>query len=586
MAGRVLYTLILLFPPLVLPYYIGFAQSSVAPQVIQVDRTTWHQCHRLPSTRELLLGVSLYNTPSQIYFPDGIQFYVDPPGQCAGEPELIISFSKRAGVYFVDLAEMGLTKVFSSWRYYDLQANPLHLAAHNPRAGRKGYAKGSIQDMAFGKRRTVRGWYEVKKLKDVPNSVSSTASGPNGGTPQYKADYIERHGLPATGTGSDKEKEKKVIAWMKEQLNKWSKSPVDGDSPEDGEEGITLPQSEQVEIQIAQEDLDIPAPGRAAAFKDNIPAPLNEEVIGARPIRNIQTSRDIIGQSKKTTTLPVVQRMQEILKESARGKVKIPPPENGFGLGSLKMGSTIPELIEQIGILTLDEKSSNTALGWALVKLATLRDKALVRKEGSVVDNFQVVVDNIKAVAAREAEERRQMKVSALLDFSYLSEIDEATDFKISEDTIIPLPPIARNLRLGGGESIVPPKQGPINTEPIYVDSDDEEPIEPYGRRRQTQSGVPITHFIRNEVAREMEEEEQEEEVIEIKSDDTDDERAMREGVLESGPETENQQAWEASLREVDLENIEDLGELPAVGTSSDWIENLIDMDFEYPDGW
>ncbi|KAF3315737.1 hypothetical protein TWF173_003304 [Orbilia oligospora] len=505
MVRILLHALIFLFPPTVLSYYIAFSQKDVDPAAIHVDRNHWYECYRLPSNREPLLGLSIYNAPAQTHFPDGIQFFADPSARCTGAPSLVLTFSKRPGVYFANLDKLGLSRVFTSWRYYDLQENPLELEALNSRARRGGYAVGSIHDMAFKKRLKSPEWFEAKKLKDVPII----------GGVGYPLNYLHEYGTPPTGSISDEKG--KVIPWMEEQLRKWGNEPIEEDP----------------------QDIDEEAGLRVQPTEDRNP--------------------------------------------------QIPSPEGAFGLEYLKTGRTIPEILKEVEKLALDPESSDVELGWALTKLATLRDMSLFRGEGGGVENFQVPLQRAEDTG-KMGIQKTTPKKSALLDISNLSEVDDSTELKVNKDTEVPVVPIARNL---GPAGVNPPLQGPGGTtERAYADSDDDEkPIEPYGRRQQTQTGItplsPVQEL--QDRARGQDEtgaigqmEEEEYEVTGGANDGVEEREELIQESLDLDPGVEAQQVWEASLRDADLEDIESLADSPGNEQPTTPEELYYMMDYDY----
>ncbi|KAF3286785.1 hypothetical protein TWF970_008624 [Orbilia oligospora] len=533
--------------------YIAFSQKDVDPAAIHVDRNHWYECYRLPSNREPLLGLSIYNAPAQTHFPDGIQFFADPSARCTGAPSLVLTFSKRPGVYFANLDKLGLSRVFTSWRYYDLQENPLELEALNSRARRGGYAVGSIHDMAFKKRSKSPEWFEAKKLKDVPII----------GGVGYPLNYLHEYGTPPTGSISDEKG--KVIPWMEEQLRKWGNEPIEEDPQDiDEEAGLRVQPTEDRNPQVGQ---NILTQNRGAmAFEDDMPPPIDSEIQRKYSVGSLEHMRQLGERPKKPTqALPGTQRMYEILKQNAEQKLKIPSPEGAFGLESLKTGRTIPEILKEVEKLALDPESSDVELGWALTKLATLRDMSLFRGEGGGVENFQVPLQRAE-------------------------DTDDSTELKVNKDTEVPVVPIARNL---GPAGVNPPLQGPGGTtERAYADSDDdEEPIEPYGRRQQTQTGItplsPVQEL--QDRARGQDEtgaigqmEEEEYEVTGGANDGVEEREELIQESLDLDPGVEAQRVWEASLRDADLEDIESLADSPGNEQPMTPEELYYMMDYDY----
>ncbi|KAF3221437.1 hypothetical protein TWF679_008124 [Orbilia oligospora] len=558
MVRILLHALVSLFPSIVLSYYIAFSQKDADPAAIHVDRNHWYECYRLPSTREPLLGLSIYNAPSQTHFPDGIQFFADQSARCTGGPSLILTFSKRPGVYFVNLDKLGLSRVFTSWRYYDLQLNSLQLEALNNRSRRGGYAVGSIHDMAFKKRVKSPRWFEIKKLKDVPSSEGMG----------YPLNYLHEYGMPPTGSIS--EEKEKVIPWMEEQLRKWSNEPIEED-PQDVDEDADLRVqfTDRRNPQVGQNILT--QNQRPMAFEGDMPPPIDPGMQKQYSLGSFEHMRQLAERPKKPTeALPSTKRMYEILKQNAQQKLKIPSPESAFGLESLKTGRTLPELLKEVEKLALDPESSDVELGWALTNLASLRDMSLIRREGGGVENFQVPFQGTED-AGKMGAQKTSPKKSALLDISNLSEVDDSTELKIIKGTEVPVVPIARNLGPSGAE---PPHQGPGRTiERAYADNDDDAgPVEPYGRRRQTQSGItPFSPVLELQdrtrgqdgtgVTGRMEEEEKE--VTGGANNGIEEREELIQQSLDLDPETEAQRAWEASLRDAGLEDIESLADSP-----------------------
>ncbi|KAK6337471.1 hypothetical protein TWF730_002870 [Orbilia blumenaviensis] len=547
--------LILFFPPLALAYYIGFAQRGINPQVLHINRGVWFDCYKLPTNKETLLGLSIYNARSQTYFPDGLQFYTDHQARCTGEPALVLTFSKRPGVYWVNLEALGLSRVLTCWKYYDLQENPLKLAPSNLRSVRKGYAKGSRQDLAFRTNNRSHQWMEAKKLVDVP--FSSTIG------LQYSLEYLAEYGMPPEGP-TQKERDE-VIAYMENRLRTWS-------NPLESRNYVKLRQQPLSDSILQEEVKDNPIPGEIAATieGDQQTSNKNQRQNQYQP-KSLDHMRYLAQLPKKPVEMqPKTQRMLEILRQNVLGKIEIPLPQTSFELRSLKSDLSVPQLVEEVARLTLDRDSDDVQLGWTLARLATLRDMA-PRQEG----------------VSGAGPERK----SALIDISDLSEVDASSELKLHPDIELPPLSIARNL---GPEGVAPPHQDLQRGAPIQVDSN-EEVIEPYGRQRRPplprvapmvgplrgpDLGSIINRLHGN--AKGGKNVRKEKTVIEI-VDDSDDDVGVGVGVEDEGVgvagqllmgdtaldevgalegEAEGQRIWEEALRDAGLEDMQETGDL------------------------
>ncbi|KAF3271625.1 hypothetical protein TWF128_000193 [Orbilia oligospora] len=149
---------------------------------------------------------------------------------------------------------------------------------------------------------------------------------------------------------------------------------------------------------------------------------------------------------------------------------------------------------------------------------------------------------------------------------------------------------MARNL---GPAGVEPPRQGlGGTTERAYADSDDdEEPIEPYGRRQQMQTGItplsPVQEL--QDRARGQDEtgaigqmEEEEYEVTGGANDGIEEREELIQESLDLDPDFEAQRAWEASLRDADLEDIDSLADSPRSGqpTTPEELYNMMEYDY------
>ncbi|KAK6530814.1 hypothetical protein TWF281_007651 [Arthrobotrys megalospora] len=417
---NVLWLLIfLLSPPFVTPFYIGFAQRSITPEVFQVEHGQWYQCFSLRSTSEPLLGFSIYNLATQKYFPDGIQFYTDPAYQCRGDPSLVVTLSKRPGVYWVDLKEMGLARKYTCWRYYDLQYNVFKLQNKNPLSTRKGYVRGSNQDLAFKKDSKSGEWVQVNKLSDVPNA-SHIAALEGGGKAHYTGEYIQKYGHPPET--AKRGEPNKAIPYIESRLKQWS-SPSN-----EVEEDLDVPVPEQISIAQRGDTM-----AREEVEKKYMPGSLEYlKYIVQRP-------------TKPAEMLPTTQRMFEILKQNAQGKINIPSPETAFGLDSLKADLKIPELTEEVGRLTLDKDSNDVELGWTLLRLALLRDLVPVKEGTDMIGGS--AQKGTESTAFLRANRGRRNTVSGMPN---LSQVDASDEPKIIPKMKVPPVPIARNAGPGG----------------------------------------------------------------------------------------------------------------------------------------
>ncbi|KAK6514962.1 hypothetical protein TWF506_007320 [Arthrobotrys conoides] len=581
MAFRALHTLIILFPSLVLSYHISVLQENSAPETKNIARNSWWSCYRLSSPKEPLLGLAIYNARFQNHFPDGFQFYTDRLAGCGGEPSLIITLSKRPGVYFVNLEKLGLSKVFTCWRIYDLQVNTLKLKPLHPESKREGYAERSIEDMAFIKSPETGNWIEVAELKDIPKSDK------NG----YTENYLEEYGTPPKGHKSWEKWH--VVPWIENNLKKWSDAPTIEDPQGANIKIEAIPRVPFTQIEQPRVFPNIPVQNQRWLIGENdMPPPSTEGMNRGYSVGSFDHMRHLIERPiKPVESRPGTQRMYEILKQNAQQRLKIPSPENAFGLDSLKPELTMPDLLDEVGRLTRDPESSDVELGWALVRLATMRDNSLMRKEGGGVEHFQFPLQRPEGTAEMGTE-RVRSKNSALLDLSDLSEVDASTELKVNKDTAVPPIPIARNL---GPVGVAPPRPNTRATMRLMnSDNDDEDLIEPYGRRQQTETGInppiqvqelqgepqgPTSNQNWNGATSQMEEE-----GIRIFND-----MGEREGFrgneenLDLGLKGRTRRSWEESLLEAGLEDIESLADSPRSGDPiiqedlQDWTE--IDFD-------
>ncbi|KAK6358988.1 hypothetical protein TWF696_000160 [Orbilia brochopaga] len=393
-------------------FYLSFAQYGAAPEIRILHFPNWWNCNPIPSPGATVLGFAIYNNPKQTHYPAGIALFHDPSSQCLGEPVVIVTVSRRSGLFLVDLAELGLDSPYTCWRLYDAAANRYDLQVPAPGTdvynevpglrdrAEEGYGDGSIEDLVFLRNAQTGRWEVVATVRGGP-----LVDG------RYRREFVRRYGEvpgdPSVGQPS------KVTPFMKEKLQGWvDEAAAKGPDVKAARYAQYLsdtqearrPQPQDVDIKVgsmqdmanrlnrptdvtASSNLDanlLPSPAEVrreqSVLRENIPQYMNEpasprlqlpEQPAARPWRPRRTRNRV--RKPPRLPIPLKVRMRTLLQENVQGQLIIPAPDTLLGqpFGTWSMD---PALINaEIAQYVNDVTGKDVELGWALLRAAENR---------------------------------------------------------------------------------------------------------------------------------------------------------------------------------------------------------------------
>ncbi|KAJ6257290.1 hypothetical protein Dda_8179 [Drechslerella dactyloides] len=384
-------------------FYLTFAQYGAAPATRILTYPNWWDCYPITERGATVLGFAIYNNLKQTHYPTGIVFFHDPTGQCRGEPSLVVTISRRYGLFLVDLVEAGVDSPYTSYRLYDLDTNRYGLQSPPPDSDVPGldvradsvygYDEGSLEDLIYLRNSATGEWGVVATVRAAPL--------PPGG--DYTFEYVLRYGTvpenPIIGEPS------KVKPFVQEMLQRWIDAAVargpdvkaaryaeylnsaqreavaetgsmqDYRAHIDGTEARVLQNMNAYSVSLPEEMQQAQSLQRANAdpsLRGAAPNPNRRGYAHARPGTRTRNRRPR-PRGPQVLPIPVKVRMRNLLQANAQGRVIIPAPATMFEqpLAQEVLDPAVVE--EEIVRYASDPTSDDVAFGWALLRFAEIR---------------------------------------------------------------------------------------------------------------------------------------------------------------------------------------------------------------------